>query len=66
MDNTPNFEFANHGSICILYPQDEAAVQWLNEHVDQEGVMWWCGGLVIEHRYATIVDAIEEDGLTVQ
>jgi len=40
----------NHGSIFLLLPVTQAAKAWLEENVDPES-QWWCGKLVVEHRY---------------
>lgn len=40
----------NHGSICIVQPEDDSEREWLEENVSEEA-MWWGGGLVVEPRY---------------
>ena len=61
-----DFKLQNEGSICVLYPQTEAADQWWLENVE-EGLNW-CGGWVVEtDQVANIVSGIVEDaGLTIE
>ena len=62
----PDFNFADHGSVTILTPLTEAANEWVNDHIPSDA-MRWCGGIVIEPRYASaILDGIACDGLTVE
>ena len=49
----PDFSFANHGSICTLVPLTIDATEWIDEHIPDNGeLQHWCGGIVIEPRYA--------------
>lgn len=58
------FSFANHGSITILTPLDDAAEQWVEENIGEH--MSWGGGVVIEPRYVgAILEGIVADGLEV-
>jgi hypothetical protein len=69
---TPHdFELRNVGSIFLLYPQNDAARSWVDEHLYGDGgapVQWWGGGIVIDNgRLAeTIFDALVDDGYAVQ
>jgi hypothetical protein len=59
-----DFDFANHGSVCLLTPRTEAAHDWVN-FIDEP--QWFGSSIAIEPRYApSIITAIIEDGLTVQ
>ena len=39
----------NEGSIVLVTPATHEADCWLKAHTDGT---WFCGGLVVEHRYA--------------
>lgn len=62
-----DFDFANHGSICILTPLNENAFRWLEAHVvNEETQFWGKSGIVVEPRYVSnLVAGIFADGLTV-
>jgi hypothetical protein len=46
-----DFNFTNHGSICILTPLTDAAEAWCDQNLGGE-VMTFGHGIVIEPRYA--------------
>jgi hypothetical protein len=61
-----DFTVENHGSIFILQPMSQAALDWVedNLHPDHQT---WAGGVVVEHRYIEdIVVGIQADGLEVR
>lgn len=60
-----DFIVENHGTICLLIPQTEAAKEWIAEHIPTDS-MRWNGAIVIEHRFiANVVTGIKGDGLEV-
>jgi hypothetical protein len=60
-----DFDFANHGSVCLLTPLTETAHDWASEHLPEDAMRWGQCSFVIEPRYVqAIVDALLEDGLT--
>lgn len=62
----PDFNFANHGSITLLRPRNQAARDWIGEFLPDDA-MWFGDAVVIEPRYAApILDGIERDGLSVE
>ena len=65
LNMTPyDFRLQDEGTIVILHPCNDAAGDWLYEHVAEP--QWWGGGVVIEHRFVLdILQGIESDGLTV-
>lgn len=65
--NQSDFDFANHGSICILTPLTHAGLRWLEDYViNDETQFWGSRGVVVEPRYvANLVTSIYNDGLTV-
>lgn len=59
-----DFEVRNEGSIFILKPNSDAAVEWIDQHIADEA-MTWGGGIVVEHRFIdAIIDGFTADGLT--
>lgn len=61
-----DFELQNEGSLVILHPLNDAAGEWIDEHLYTEQTQWWGGGIVIEPRYVEdILDGISDVGLTV-
>jgi hypothetical protein len=55
----------NEGTIFILYPQTEAATEWLDANV--ASAQRWGNGIVVEHRYVRdIVNGMIESGLVVR
>lgn len=66
MKSPADFLLTDHGSIAVLVPQTDAAVEWAGEHLTHPETQQWAGGTVIEPRYVgNIVDGIQADGLTV-
>ena len=64
---TPDFDFSNHGSICLLTPRSAAAHDWTVEHIPEDSLRWGQCSIVIEPRYVqNILDAIEDEGMVVQ
>ena len=60
-----DFSFINHGSVTVLVPHSAAAGDWIAEHIPSDALSW-CGGVVIEPRFADpILSHIEDDGLTI-
>ena len=51
----------------ILFKPETAAEAWLDEHCPPDGEhRYWCGALVVEHRYVkSIVRLAAEDGLVI-
>lgn len=63
---TASFTLSNHGSVCLLNPNDGEADMFLRERVGDEA-QWWGGMLVIEPRYvANIVADLEANGYTTE
>ena len=67
MSSNSDFAVENHGSICLLRPQNEQAVAWVEEHIGQDnGYQPYFPTVVVEPRYiADIVAGIQNDGLAV-
>lgn len=64
--DSPDFHLDNHGSICILFADSDAAKQWVAEHIPSDAQTWGRNGTVIEPRYvATIVAGFQGDGLSI-
>lgn len=62
---TPDFTFANHGSICTLQPVSAAAQEWVAEHIPADAQTWG-SAIVIEPRYVSeVLSGISDDGLEV-
>lgn len=63
---TPDFLLEGQGSIAVLYPQNDAAEDWIFQNLPSDATRW-AGGIVIEHRYVgDIVFGIRNDGLVVR
>jgi len=63
-----DFTVDNHGSICILIPENASARAWLDANLydGDDGPQWFGSGVAVEPRYLNpILDGIEADGLTV-
>lgn len=61
-----DFDFQDHGSICLLTPVSEVASQWCDEHLPEDAMRWHQFSYVIEPRYVqNILDGIAEEGMTV-
>lgn len=53
----------DEGTILLFWPISDAGAEWINDHLDPEGLRWG-GARVVEHRYAQdIIDGAREDGL---
>jgi hypothetical protein len=62
-----DFDFNDHGSICLLTPLTPKASCWVEDHLDPDGMTWGQCSVVIEPRYVQdILDGIADDGLTVR
>jgi len=62
-----DFDFSNHGSICLLTPRTEEALCWVDEFLPEDVMRWGEYSIVIEHRYVDpILQGIEDEGLTVE
>jgi hypothetical protein len=62
-----DFIFADHGSITILTPRNDAAQEWLDENVGDDARLSFGGGVVIEPRYAApILEGLMDSGFTVR
>jgi hypothetical protein len=62
-----DFSFENHGSLCLLRPLTEAAVEWMDEHLpmDNPETQFWGDAIVIEPRYCEpILEGIAAGGLS--
>jgi len=58
-----DFELQNEGSLYLLRPLTGLAVEWLDEHIEQNRQMFGTA-VVVEHRYiADIVRGIRDAGL---
>jgi hypothetical protein len=59
-----DFTVQDEGTIKILYPQTEAAEQWITDHIANDAQRW-AGGVVVEHRFIEdILFGVHNDGLT--
>ena len=59
-----DFELQNEGSLYLLRPLTVQALEWLDEHIEQNRQMFGTA-VVVEHRYiADIVRGITGDGLS--
>jgi hypothetical protein len=62
-----DFEFVEHGSICLLTPRTAAAHDWADIHLLEDATRWGPSSVVVEPRYAqSILEGIAVDGLTVE
>lgn len=62
---TPDFYVRGGGSVFLLYPNSNAALEWLNEHIEADAQMFG-DAIVVEHRYIRpLVAGIISDGLEV-
>jgi len=67
LNMTPHdFRLQDEGTIVILHPCNDAAGDWIYEHVGWgDEITWWGGGVVIERRYVNdILAGILDAGLT--
>jgi hypothetical protein len=57
---------SNHGTIFLFELKTTAAKEWVSEKVGGE-VSYFCGSLVVEHRFALdLAEGMRNDGLVVQ
>lgn len=58
-----DFLVNDQGSIIILTPTSEAAIEWCDTHLPDDAQRWGPNGYVVEHRYIQdIIDGLEADG----
>jgi hypothetical protein len=58
-----DFDFEDHGSVCILTPITAAAKAWTEENIPS--AQRWAGDIAIGPRYVgPILAGVEEAGLT--
>jgi hypothetical protein len=61
-----DFEVSGGGSVYLLHPLTRAARAWVSEHLPEDAT-WFCGAVVVEHRYiGPIVGGAIGDGLVVR
>jgi hypothetical protein len=61
-----DFNFSDHGTVCMLMPLSKAARRWVNRHLPQDSLQFG-GAIAISHRYADdILNGILEAGLKVE
>ena len=61
-----DFNFSDHGTICLLSPLSRAARRWVHRHLPDDAQKFG-GAIAISHRYADdILNGILEDGLKVE
>ena len=63
--SAPDFSFVDHGSIVIMHALTDAALEWVDAHVEYESwQMWGRNGFAIEPRYVgMLMEGIVADGL---
>jgi len=60
------FEVSGGGTVYLFKPLTPAARAWVDEHLPTDAT-WWCGAVVVEHRYmGSIVVGAIDDGLVVR
>jgi hypothetical protein len=64
----PNdFLVMDHGSIVVIRPLTDGALQWLDDNVAAESWQWLGGSLCVDRRYAApLIAGIEADGFAVR
>jgi hypothetical protein len=61
-----DFELSGGGTVYRFRPLTPAARAWVDEHLPDDAT-WWCGAVVVEHRYlGPIVGSAIGDGLVVR
>jgi len=61
-----DFGVSGGGSVYLFKPLTPAARDWVDEHLPEDA-SWWCGAVVVEHRYiGPIVGGAIGDGLVVR
>jgi hypothetical protein len=60
-----DFTVRDEGTIVLLYPQNDAARSWIDEHLygdDGDAPTWFGGAVAIDHRMAqAILEGVEND-----
>jgi len=60
---TVDFEVQNHGSIFLLCPLTDSAIEWIDEYLPED-ILTFGRGVCVEHRFILdIVRGIQEAGL---
>lgn len=63
---TPDFRVEDQGTITVLFPVTDAGREWVEQNLPSDA-MYFCGGVIIEHRYVQdILFGIVNDGLVVR
>lgn len=66
MSFTPDVEVNDQGSIVLLTPRNDRALQWIRDNVHTEAHNWFGLSLAVEHRYAeAIIKGMTGDDLAV-
>jgi hypothetical protein len=61
-----DFEVSGGGSVYLFKPLTHAARAWVEDHLPDDET-WWCGAVVVEHRYiGPIVGGAIGHGLAVR
>jgi hypothetical protein len=61
-----DFHLENHGTIFLLRPISDPAQAWVDERLPEDAT-WFCGAVVVEHRYiGAIVEGAIADGMVVR
>jgi hypothetical protein len=61
-----DFTVSDHGTIFLLQPHTDAAVDWVNAYLPEDAT-WFGPSVAVEHRYIRdIVAGIQADGLRVK
>ena len=64
--DVPDALVENHGSIFLVRPVTEAAMEWIEEHAPEDA-MFVSTAIVVEHRYVVdFVEGMRRDGLAVK
>ncbi len=63
---TPDIWIAGGAPVYLLRGKTAIGREWIEENIQEEGVPFWCGSIVVEPRYMkAIVEGMLESGLTV-
>jgi len=63
-DPIHDFRIQNEGSVVILHPDSQAALEWCYAHLSESADRWGRAGYVIEPRYiGAVVIGMRRDGL---
>ena len=61
-----DFEVSGGGTVYLFKPLTPAARAWVDERLPTDAT-WWCGAVVVEHRYiGSIVGGAIADGRVVR